>query len=89
MSVSILQYLNSLRPALPLSSDRRGERNEYLEMSNSELRRCLEQKAILLNGERDWTINEEAPMYVWQLVFYPKSTKPKPGTKYAKRTTLV
>jgi hypothetical protein len=49
----------------------------------------LEQKAVLLNGERDWTINEEAPAYVWQLVFYPKSVKAKPGTLYAKRTTIV
>lgn len=86
---TILQYLNELRPALPLSSDRRGERNEYVTMSNSELRRCLEQKSILLNGERDWVHNEEAPMYVWQLVFYPKSVKPKPGTQFAKRTTII
>lgn len=58
-------------------------------MSNSELRRCLEQKAILLNGERDWSHNEEAPAYVWQLVFYPKSIKPKGKTLYAKRTAII
>jgi hypothetical protein len=86
---TILEYLNGLRPALPLSSERHGERGEKMPMSNSELRRCLEQKAVLLNGERDWAINEEAPAYVWQLVFYPKSVKAKPGTLYAKRTTIV
>lgn len=86
---TVLEYLNSLRPALPLSSERHGERGECLTMSNSELRRCLEQKAILLNGERDWKITDEAPPYVWQLVFYPKSIKAKAGTLYSKRTTIV
>lgn len=85
--MNILEYLNNLRPALPLSSERRGENNEFLPMSNSELRRCLEQRAVLLNGDTDWKFNEEVPIYVWQLVFYPKSTG-KNG-KIGRRSTIV
>ena len=77
----------SLQPALPLASDRRGERGEYLPMSGSELRRCLQQKAVMINGETDWDGVEEVPSYIWQLVFYPKS-KSKDG-KHSKRTTII
>ena len=87
--MNVLTYLNSLRPALPLSVERKGERGECLPMSNAELRRFIDQKAVLLNGETDWKWDEEAPTLVWQLVFFPKSTKPKGNTKFARRTTLI
>lgn len=85
--MNVLQYLVSLQPALPLASDRRGERGEYLPMSGSELRRCLQQKSVMINGETDWEANEEIPCYVYQLVFYPKS-KSKDGKK-SKKTTII
>ena len=56
-------------------------------MSGSELRRCLQQKVVMLNGQTDWEANEEVPPYVYQLVFYPKS-KAK-DEKKSKRTTII
>lgn len=85
--MNVLQYLTSLQPALPLASERRGDKGEYLPMSGSELRRCLQQKAVLINGQTDWEGNEEIPDFIWQLVFYPKS-KQKDGKK-SKRTTII
>lgn len=87
--MNVLTYLNNLQPDLPLSVERKGGHGECLPMSNSELRRFIDQKAVLLNGETDWKWDEEAPEFVWQLVFFPKSTKPKVGTKYARRTTIL
>lgn len=87
--MNVLTFLNSLRPALPLSNERKDENGGCLPMSNAELRRFIEQRAVLLNGETDWKWDEEAPGLVWQLVFFPKSIKAKAGTQYARRTTLV
>ena len=87
--MNVLTYLNSLRPALPLSVERKWKDGECLPMSNAELRRLIEQRAVLLNGETDWKWDEEAPSFVWQLVFFPKSTKPKGNTQFARRTTLI
>jgi hypothetical protein len=77
--MNVLQYLNSLRPALPLSEtrDTNGARKP---MSGSELRRCIEQRAVLINGEQV-TYNEEVDFPVFSLVFYPRSL--------VKKTTLV
>lgn len=87
--MNVLTYLNSLQPALPLSIERKGAQGECLPMSNSELRRFIEQRAVLLNGETDWKWDEEVPEFVWQLVLFPKSIKPKTGTKYARRATII
>lgn len=70
--MNILTYLNSLRPALPLST-RKDEDGAFLPLSNSELSRALKQKAITINGTTDWTHDEEAPCHIWQLIFYRKS----------------
>jgi len=82
--MNILTYLNSLRPAIPFSAEKPNEL-----MSNGEIRRLLQNKAILINGETDWKWDEDAPAMVWQLVFFPKATKAKPPTKYSRRTTLI
>lgn len=87
--MNILSYLNGLRPAIPYSVEQPGT-----VMSNGELRRCLANKAIIINGETDWKWDEEAPDWVWQLIFFPKSTKGKPASPGKKaqpprRTTLV
>lgn len=81
--MNVLTYLTSLRPALPTSAERPPE-----PMTNSEVRRLLLNKAVLLNGETDWKWDEDMPDWVWQLVFFPSSTKRKPG-KPARRTTTV
>jgi hypothetical protein len=70
-----LQFLNSLRPALPLSIEQ-----PCKPMSNGELRRHMQQGGVLVNTER---IAPDEPMDfpVFSLVFFPKSQ--------ARRTTLV
>lgn len=80
--VNVLTFLNSLRPAIPFSAEKPKDTDgRCVLMSNGELRRLLQNKAILLNGETDWKFDEEMPPLVWQLVFFPKSEK--------RRTTIV
>jgi hypothetical protein len=73
--MNVLQYLNSLRPAIPMSAER-----PCTVMSNGELRRHMLQGAVLINGE---TVTPDEPMDfpVFSLVFFPKSTN--------RRTTIV
>jgi len=73
--MNALQYLNSLRPAIPMSVEK-----PCIEMSNGELRRHMKQGAILINGE-SITPEEEIDFPVFSLVFFPKSQN--------RRTTLV
>jgi hypothetical protein len=70
-----LQFLNSLRPALPLSIEQ-----PCKPMSNGELRRHMQQGGVLVNTERV-TPDEPIDFPVFSLVFFPKSQ--------ARRTTLV
>jgi hypothetical protein len=70
-----LEYLNGLRPALPMSIEQ-----PCTLMSNSELRRHLKQGGILVNGEK-LVVDEVIDFPVYSLIFFPKSEK--------KRTTLV
>lgn len=62
-----IQWLNSLRPAIPMSIEQPGK-----QMSNGELRRHLQQGGVLVNNERI-TIDEEIDFPVFSLVFFPKS----------------
>lgn len=87
--MNVLSFLNELRPALPISTNHKGDNGECIPMSNSELRRLIEQKSVLINGRTDFKWNEDIPDDVWELVFFPKSVKAKSGTKYAKRTTVI
>lgn len=73
--MNALQWLGSLRPALPFSIEA-----PCKPMSNGELRRHIEQGGVLVNGERVG-IDEEIDFPVHSLVFFPKSK--------ARRTTLV
>jgi hypothetical protein len=77
--MNALQYLNSLRPALPLSPIK-DDNGAHKQMSNSDLRRAMEQRSVLINGEQV-TLNEEIDFPVFSVVFYPKSA--------TKRATIV
>ena len=79
--MNALQWLNSLRPALPLSIEQPPTKeNPAQPMSNGELKRHMQQGGVLVNGERiapDELIN----FPVFSLAFFPKSA--------TRRTTLV
>lgn len=73
--MNAMQWLASLRPALPMSIERPCE-----PMSGGELRRHMQQGGVLINGERI-APDERIDFPVFSLVFFPKSA--------ARRTTLV
>lgn len=73
--LTVLQYLNGLRPALPMSMEQPGKI-----LSNSELRRVIQQNGVLINGE-SVRVDELVDFPVFSLVFFPKSSN--------RRTTLV
>lgn len=73
--MNALQWLNELRPALPMSIEKPNSI-----MSNVELRRHLEQGGVLINTEKI-KATEEIDFPVFSLVFFPKSLN--------RRTTLV
>lgn len=73
--MNALQWLNNLRPALPMSIEQPCKL-----MSNGELRRHMQQGGVLVNGERV-TPDERIDFPVFSLVFFSKSA--------ARRTTLV
>lgn len=79
--MTALQYLNSLRPALPLSIECPPSKEKPAQqMSNGELRRHMAQGGVLINGERV-APDEVIDFPVWSLVFFPRSDK--------RRTTLL
>lgn len=70
-----LQFLTSLRPAIPMSVER-----PCTAMSAAELKRHIQQGGVLFNGERV-APDEPIDFPVFSLVLFPKSQ--------ARRTTLV
>lgn len=69
--MTVIQWLKSLGCALPLSQIK--EKNgSFRQMSNSDLRRLCEQKAVLINGNYV-DPSQEIDFPVFSLVFYPKS----------------
>lgn len=79
--MNALQWLNGLRPALPLSIEQPPSKERPAQpMSNGELKRLMQQGGVLVNGER---VAPDEPMDfpVFSLVFFPKSA--------ARRVTLV
>jgi hypothetical protein len=71
--VKALQFLNGLRPALPLSIEQAGDKTQpHKPMSNGELRRHIQQGGVLINGERV-APDEEIDFPVFSVVFFPKS----------------
>ena len=75
LTMNALQWLNSLRPALPMSVEQPGT-----QMSNGELRRHMRQGGVLVNAERV-APDEPIDFPAFSLVFFPKSN--------TKRTTLL
>ena len=73
--MTALQFLHSLRPAIPMSTE-----SPCTHMSNGELRRLVQQGAVLCNGER-LDPNELIDFPVFSLVFFPKSAN--------RRTTII
>jgi hypothetical protein len=73
--LTALQYLNNLRPALPMSVE-----TPCKLMSNGELRRHMKQNAILINGEKI-APEKLIDFPVFSLVFFPNSEK--------RKTTLI
>jgi hypothetical protein len=79
--LNALQWLNSLRPALPLSIENPPTKERPAQqMSNGELKRHLQQGGVLVNGER-MAPDEPVDFPVFSLVFFPNSTN--------RKTTLV
>ena len=79
--LTALQWLNSLRPALPMSIENPATRdNPAQQMSNGELKRHMQQGGVLVNGERI-SPDERIDFPVFSLVFFPKSA--------SKRCTIV
>ena len=75
-----LAWLNSLRPALPLSIEQPPTKdNPAQPMSNGELKRHMQQGGVLVNGERI-APDELIDFPVFSLVFFPKA---------GKRSTLI
>lgn len=78
--VTVFEYIKSLRPALPLSREKPGNKDNPCSVaSNGEVRRWISDGSVIINGER-WQPEEEMPPMVYQLVFFPKSKV---------RTTLI
>lgn len=76
--ITVLAWLKSLEPALPLSPIKNKD-GSFNRMSNGDIRRLCEQASVLINGK---TVKPFDLMTfpVESLVFYPKSA--------TKRTTL-
>ncbi len=72
--MNALEFLNSLRPALPMSVEK-----PCTTPSNGELRRWMRDGAVLVNGKP--LRPEDDVGDVGSLVFFPKSSR--------RRTTLV
>jgi hypothetical protein len=68
-TLTVLQWLQSLRPAIPMSVERPCEA-----MSNAELRRHIEQGGVLVNGSRCAAQNP-APDRLESLVFFPNGKR--------------
>ena len=69
--MNMLTFLNSLRPALPFSTEK-----PCTLVSNSELRRWIANGSVLVNSERV-TWDELVNFPVFSLVFFPASGKRK------------
>ena len=68
-----LQFLKNLGTALPLS-DVKNQDGSHKPMSNSEIGRLCEQRAVLFNGETV-KFDGEIDFPVFSLVVWPKSDK--------------
>lgn len=72
--MNILQFLNSLRPAIPMSQE-----NPCKIPSNGELKRWINNGSVLINGKK-FKHNDSIPLNneeIESIVFFPKSKKMK------------
>ena len=74
--MTALQYILTLRPALPFSA----ERGNVAPPSNGEVKRWLQNGAVHLNGKRVGPDDVVIKEHVQSLVFFPKAQR---------RTTVV
>lgn len=78
--MTALQYILSLRPALPMSAEKPGGKDKPCSAaSNSEVRRWISDGTVLFNHEK-CKPEEEIDFPIHSLVFFPRSKR---------RTTLV
>lgn len=76
--MTALQFILSMRPCVPMSRERKADgtvENNGL-ASNSEIRRWLDQSAVIINGKKPKS-KEIIELPVTELVFFPKSEKSK------------
>lgn len=66
--MNALQFLITLRPAIPFSAEK------CASMSNGELRRHIEQGGVLINNERV-SVSEEIDFPVFSIVFFPNGKR--------------
>lgn len=67
--MKLIDWLNNLRPAIPMSSEKPCQL-----MSQSELRRHIVSGAVLVNGEKV-EVNEAVDFPVFSLVFFPNGKR--------------
>jgi hypothetical protein len=67
--MNILEFVISLRPAVPMSQER-----PCTQASNSEIRRWIKDGSIQINRDM-WTPSEDVPPVIYSVVFFPKSRK--------------
>ena len=67
--MNTIQFLNSLRPAIPMSVEK-----PCTLASNGELKRWCNDKAVIINGE-PVSATEEIDFPVFSLVFFPKGKR--------------
>lgn len=74
--MTALEFVLSMRPCVPMSRERKADgtaENNGL-ASNSEIRRWLDQSAVIINGKKP-KAKEMITLPVTQLIFFPKSEK--------------
>ena len=71
---TVIQFLNNLKPALPMSVEK-----PCTQMSGGELKRIIQQHGVKINGE-SVSPNELIDFPVFSVVFFPKGNR---------RTTIV
>lgn len=70
--MNCLAFINSLRPSLPVVQQAKDK--PFAQPSNSQVRRWIEEKAVVINAEH-CTWSEEIDFPVISVVLFPKSTK--------------
>lgn len=76
IEMTALEFVLSMRPCVPMSRERKADgtaENNGL-ASNSEVRRWLDQSAVIINGKKP-KAKEKITLPVTQLIFFPKSEK--------------